>query len=217
VSNHLPNQAAPSVYLITDRRRLKSSHDKDRLQALIEFIELAFASGIDMLQIRELDLSTRDIFKVACSAAESAARWGRKVLVNDRADVAAAAGTGVHLTTRSIDATVIRRCFGRDILIGVSTHSLQEAKAAEAAGADFVVFGPVFDTESKRVYGPPVGIEALRETASRLRVPVLALGGITACNFHQPLEAGAAGIAGISLFSDTADLPGIVRALKRPR
>jgi thiamine-phosphate pyrophosphorylase len=214
VSNHLPNRPAPSVYLITDRRRLKSSDDKDHVQALIDFIDNALAAGIDMVQIREPDLPARDVFNVACRAADSAARWGAKVLVNDRADIAAAAGTGVHLTTRSIDVAVIRRCFSQDILIGASTHSLREARAAEADGADFVVFGPVFETESKRIYGPPVGIESLRETASRLRVPVLALGGVTASNFRLPLEAGAAGIAGISLFTDTADLSSLVRAIK---
>lgn len=167
-----------------------------------------------MIQIRERDLSARDLLLISDSVKETAQKNGARILLNDRADVAACAGAGVHLATRSIPPDVARRAFGQDMLIGASTHNLEEAQGAERSGADFIVFGPVFQTESKKQYGPPVGIEALRMAASRVAIPVLALGGINAENFRDALYAGAAGIAGISLFSKADDLSGLVRELK---
>lgn len=127
-----------------------------------------------------------------------------RLLVNDRADVARAAGAdGVHLTARSLPAAVVRDICGSEFLIGVSTHSLGEAQAARAGGADFVVFGPVFETESKRTFGPPQGLAKLREVTRELDdFPVLAIGGITLDNIPECLKAGASGIAGISMFND---------------
>lgn len=127
-----------------------------------------------------------------------------RLLVNDRADVARAAGAdGVHLTARSLPAAVVRDICGPEFLIGVSTHSLGEAQAARAGGADFVVFGPVFETESKRTFGPPQGLAKLREVTRELDdFPVLAIGGITLDNIPECLKAGASGIAGISMFND---------------
>jgi thiamine-phosphate pyrophosphorylase len=170
-----------------------------------------------MIQIRERDLSARDLLSLAEAAVESARASGAAVLVNDRVDVARCAGAGVHLTTRSLEAEVVRRAFGRDMLVGASTHSLEEAVAAESGGADFVVFGPVFETHSKQIYGPPVGLDALGEVAKRLSIPVLALGGIKALNFRQALDRGAAGIAGISIFAEADDLFQVIRAIKSAR
>jgi thiamine-phosphate pyrophosphorylase len=100
------------------------------------------------------------------------------------------------------------------MLIGVSTHNQREASAAEDGGADFIVFGPLFDTESKRQYGPPVGLKALEAVANRVNLPILGLGGITLENCARVIEAGAAGVAGISLFSESADLTQSVRAIR---
>jgi thiamine-phosphate pyrophosphorylase len=139
-----------------------------------------------------------------------------RLLVNDRADIARAAhADGVHLTTRSIEAHIIRHTFGPDFLIGVSTHTLAEARAARDGGADFVVFGPIFDTESKRAYVPPVGIESLREAAQSLTpFPLLALGGVTIENAPDVFSAGAKGVAAIRLFSNTLNISQIVRSLQ---
>ncbi len=166
-----------------------------------------------MVQIRERDLSARDLLSVADAAAAEPIS-NTIMLVNDRADIAACAGAGVHLTTRSMTTDVVRRAFGPSMPIGVSTHSLGEAQEAEQKGADFVVFGPVFETESKKIYGPPVGTKALGEVAARVSIPVLALGGINLSNFRQTLDCGAAGIAGISLFAGAEDLSSLVRAIK---
>lgn len=172
------------------------------------------AAGVDMVQIRERDLPARDVLFVTESIAASARGAGARVLVNDRADVAASAGAGVHLTTRSLAVEAVRAAFGTDMLVGISTHTFEEVRAAEESGADFVVFGPVFETASKREYGEPVGVEALRDAATRLTIPVLALGGIHLSNFREALDAGAAGVAGISMFTDAKELRGLVAAIK---
>jgi thiamine-phosphate pyrophosphorylase len=118
--------------------------------------------------------------------------------------VARAAGCdGVHLTTRSLDAADVRRAFGGEFLVGASAHTLAEASEARAGGADFAVFGPVFDTPSKRAYGPPVGLEVFGEAARALATfPLIALGGVGEENAREVFAAGAAGVAGIRLFAD---------------
>jgi thiamine-phosphate pyrophosphorylase len=181
---------------------------------LIEFLARALAAGVDMLQLRERDLSAWALLELADAVAPLARSSHTAMLINDRADVAACAGTGVHLTTRSLTPDVVRRAFGQEMLIGASTHNLSEAEAAEAAGANFIVFGPVFETASKKIYGPPVGVHALEAVTSRVRIPVLALGGIDLQNFRTALDAGAAGIAAISMFVEADDLQAVVNEIK---
>ena len=130
------------------------------------------------------------------------------LLVNDRSDIARAAGAdGVHLTTQSLPVDVVRKSCGAEFLIGASTHSLDAARAARAAGADFVVFGPVFETESKRAYGQPQGLDKLSEVTRELgEFPVLAIGGVTLENAGACFEAGASGVAAIRLLNDPENL-----------
>jgi thiamine-phosphate pyrophosphorylase len=182
--------------------------------SLIDFVSRAANAGVDLIQIRERDLSARNLFYITEAAADAARRAGARVLVNDRADIAASCGAGVHLTTRSMTADVVRRAFGDGVLIGASTHNAEEAREAASAGTDFIVFGPVFETESKKEYGPPAGLDALRDVSVRLKIPVLALGGINDHNFKDALDAGASGIAAISLFARADDLAGLVQKIK---
>jgi thiamine-phosphate pyrophosphorylase len=214
-SNQFPHLPRPLVYLITDRRQLRPSPGKDPIAVLADFIAAAFAAGVDLVQIRERDLSAQTLYTLVSDSVRIAREYSRHVLVNDRADVAVAAGAGVHLTTRSISVEVIRRRFGESLLIGASTHSLAEAQAAERGGSDFIVFGPAFETPSKSGYGPPVGPETLRDVAGQVAIPLLALGGITVSNFTAALDAGSTGIAGISIFAGASDLAGAVNVLKR--
>jgi thiamine-phosphate pyrophosphorylase len=101
----------------------------------------------------------------------------------------------------------VRRAFGPEFIIGVSTHTLAEARAAQAGGADFITFGPVFDAPSKRAYGPPAGVDKLAEAARQVApLPVFALGGVTLANARATLAAGASGVAAIRLFSDATTL-----------
>jgi thiamine-phosphate pyrophosphorylase len=209
VNSFLAARSRPLVYPITDRTRLAEPSQLHRLNSYIRHLVDA---GVDLIQIRERDLSARKLLEVA-DVASGVAGGSAAVLINDRADLAAAAGVGVHLTTRSLEAGTVRKLFA-DMLIGVSTHNQREASAAEDGGADFIVFGPLFDTESKRQYGLPVGLKALEAVANRVNLPILGLGGITLENCARVIEAGAAGVAGISLFSESVDLTQSVRAIR---
>jgi thiamine-phosphate pyrophosphorylase len=135
--------------------------------------------------------------------------------INDRADIASAAGAhGVHLTSRSIHPEIVRRVFGPEFLIGVSTHSAEEIAAARAGGADLCVFGPVFKTESKAQYGELVGIAKFREVIAGFgSFPILALGGVTVENARDCFSAGAAGVAAIRMLNDPDNLASVIELL----
>jgi thiamine-phosphate pyrophosphorylase len=171
-------------YYVTDRRQAD----------VLACAARAIRNGIDMIQIREKDLPARELFDLVCRLRDLAAGTNTRILVNDRLDIALAAGVdGVHLPSNGLLPGRVRPLVK---LLGVSTHDVQEAIAAENARADFIVFGPVFDSPGKKA----VGIEAMRQVISAVRIPVLAIGGITAANTGEVLNAGAAGIAGIRLF-----------------
>ena len=183
---------------------------------LLALITAAVRARINLVQLREKNLTARSLYELTTRAAAITRGSATRLLVNDRADIARAAhADGVHLTTRSLEAHTIRRAFGADFLIGVSTHSVAEARAALEGGADFATFGPVFETASKRAYGPAVGLDLLQEAARALSpFPLLALGGITLDNAAAALRAGASGIAAIRLFNDPHTLAATVRAIR---
>jgi len=181
---------------------------------ILRLVRAAVDAEVPLFQIREKSLSARALYELVVGAVSITRASKTRLLVNDRVDVARAAGAdGVHLTAHSLPADVVRSACGPDFLIGVSTHSREEAQAARAGGADFVVFGPVFETESKRLFGPPQGLDQLREVTSEMgEFPVFAIGGITLEKIPACLSAGARGIAGITLFGK--DVNRIVRNIR---
>jgi len=178
-------------YYITDRRQLGG------IEALMSTIESALSAGVEMIQIREKDLPTRELMALVSRVLSLADLAGTKIFINDRVDVAVAcAAHGVHLPGNSIAPRRILSIVPPPFQLGVSCHSVEEVRRAEEEAATFAVFGPVFATGSKQ----PLGLDALREAVAAVHIPVLALGGISGGRIRECLDRGAAGIAGISLF-----------------
>jgi thiamine-phosphate pyrophosphorylase len=196
---------------VTDRKAFGLMAGADASRVLIERIGQAMRAGVDWIQLREKDLEGRTLFTLASQAmalsAETARAAGQKtrILINDRLDVAwASHAGGVHLGEDSLPAGEVthwrKQAGGSDFLVGVSCHSLEAAMQAAAAGADYIVFGPVFATPSKQAFGAPQGLHELERICRAVSVPVLAIGGITIENARDCFETGAAGIAAIRLF-----------------
>lgn len=211
------NLQQPILYLITSgETTTRTEPHSPEFKRILSLIRAAARAGIDLIQLREKSLPARVLYALATEAAAITEQTSTRLLINDRADVARAARCdGVHLTTRSLRAVTVREAFGSDFLIGVSAHSVEEARAAQDEGADFAVFGPVYDTPSKRAYGPPLGLHKLEDAARTLSpFPLIAIGGITHENAPQVLSAGASGIAAIRLFNDADNLETVVRKIK---
>jgi len=203
----------PQIYLITDGTTTARNFTEKKLQ-ILRLIKTAVETGITLIQIREKRLAARLVFEIVSEAANFTRRSDTKILVNDRADIALAANAdGVHLTRTSLSAATIRRAFPRDFIVGVSTHTIEEAEIAKRHGADFVTFSPIFSSPGK---GDSQGVEKLKEVCERLKpFPVVALGGIDETNFAEVLEAGASGLAAIRFLNKEKNLKRIAADLCR--
>lgn len=213
----LPKPVQPILCYVTDRRSLPLSTSADAHHLLLDTIGNAAAAGVDWIQLREKDYSGKEW---AALVRESMRRVkkngsGTQILVNDRLDVALACGSdGVHLSENGVpvaeacrlrDGFLATRNHPGNFLVGLSCHSLGAALGAARAGADYIYFSPIFATPSKANYGPPQGVERLARVCAAVEIPVIAIGGITAKNAGECLQAGASGVAAIRLFQEPAE------------
>ena len=199
----------PFIYLISKGEATVENFGEQRTK-ILKLIENAVEAEIALIQIREKKLSARLVFELAAEAVKLARGTGTNILVNDRADIAFAAGAGgVHLTCRSLSADVIRRSFHDDFIIGVSAHTIEQAELAKKLGADFATLSPIFDSPGKH---NALGLDKLREVCEKLKpFPVIALGGIDATNYRSVSAAGASGFAAIRFLNDVENFQEIFR------
>jgi thiamine-phosphate pyrophosphorylase len=180
------------LYLVTDRNQTGG-------RDLLWVLEQALDGGVKAIQLREKDLSGRDLFSLAERSHKLCQAYDAALFINDRVDVAMAVdAAGVQLSQTSLPVITTRAVMGPQKIIGVSTHSLREAKEAEQNGADFVLFGPVYFTASKAAYGAPQGLPALKTIVDNISLPVYAIGGIKPENIESTKKLGVRGVALIS-------------------
>jgi thiamine-phosphate pyrophosphorylase len=212
----------PVVCYVTDRKAFAGT---DPIERVLDRVRAAVTAGVDWIQIREKDLTGRELLEFARKVVEAASDPGPsakvRVVMNERLDVALASrARGLHLGGGAAPATEVVRWCRRgnapaDFLVGVSCHSIGEARAAESAGASYLFFGPIFDTPSKQSWGPPQGIRLLAEVCRTTRIPVVAIGGVDERNAPECIGARAAGIAAIRLFQERRDANSLNDAVAR--
>lgn len=203
----LAKQLDFNLYLITDRNQTGSLR-------LLDVVEEALKGGVRCVQLREKDLSSRELYELAYDMRKLTGRYDARLIINDRVDVAMAVDAdGVHLGLNSIPIHRVRRLMGDNKLIGLSCHNQVNAVMAQEKGADFITFGPVYYTPSKAQYGKPVGVEKLEIVSHLLEIPVFALGGIKRDNIHEVMAAGADGIALVSRIIASDDPKGEAAAM----
>jgi thiamine-phosphate pyrophosphorylase len=194
----------PLIYLITKGETTAENFHIKKPQ-ILKLVKTAVQAKISLIQIREKQIGARLIYELASKAAKLTRNTKTKLLVNERADIALAANAdGVHLTSRSLSADIIRKNFPKNFIIGVSAHTTENGENARMQGADFATFSPIFQSPGK---GKAQGIKKLREVCKSLKpFPVLALGGIDETNYAEVLQAGAGGFAAVRFLNDEENL-----------
>lgn len=188
------------IYLVTDRTKTGGRGLKEVIAEVIE-------GGIRGIQLREKDLPTRELLRLAGELREITGKAGARLLINGRIDICLAVeADGVHLGKDSLPANIARDLLGKEMIIGVSTHSLSEAKEAQGQGADFISLGPIYYTESKAQYGRPLGTDIIKSVKEGIEIPIFAIGGIRISNIGPLVEAGAYGISMISAIMSVRDI-----------
>lgn len=189
------------LYLITDRKLFPDQ------ASMLTAIEEALKGGVGAVQLREKDMPTREVLDLAYKVKGLTVKHGAKLFVNDRLDIAMSVGAdGVHLGRSSMPVNAERKVVDDRMMIGVSTHSIEEASAAGNEGADFITFGPLYPTPSKLKYGEPVGVGLLKRLRESVSIPVFGIGGIKKDSIEEVMDAGAYGIALISGILAAADV-----------
>jgi len=172
-------------------------------------------AGVPAIQLRERDLPTGELLSLAQEIHALTAPRTVPLIVNDRVDLMLALNLdGVHLRSDSLPPLPVRQLIGPRRLIGISTHSVEDVRRANQGGADYVVFGPIFETSSKRSFGPPLGLNLLADVCRRSSIPVLAIGGITCERVRDVRRAGAHGVAVIGALLTRDDIGEAVREFR---
>ena len=198
-------KSLPPLYLVTNRHQTNN-------RSLLTVLHEALQAGVRLIQLREKDLDIRRLLPLATEVLNMARSFNASLLINDRIDLAKAIGAdGVHLRANSLPISVTRRMLGPKALIGASAHTQQEVMAAESQGADFIVFGPIYDTASKRDFGPPLGARGLEEVQGRCKKPLYAIGGLTPARVAEVRGAGAYGVAVISSILESPSVSTTIR------
>jgi thiamine-phosphate pyrophosphorylase len=196
------------LYLVTNRHGCASG-------SLDRTVAQACRAGLRAVQLREKDLSGRELYEQAQSLRQITRETGAWLFINDRADIAMACeADGIHCPENGLPPDTAKR-LSPGALVGASVHSTEAALQAQLCGADFVLFGPVFDTPSKREFGPAQGLDALAAVVNQVSVPVLAIGGITPDNAFFCLRNGAAGVSVMSAILSAPDPAAVVQDFKQ--
>ncbi len=189
-----------NLYLVCNRKQIAP-------KPLPDFIEEAARGGVSAVQFREKDLPLSQQLDLARAVQRITKRYGMKLFVNDRVDICMAIdAAGVHLPASGLPVSVARNLLGERKWIGVSCHTLDEVRQAEAEGADFALLGPVYDTPSKRSFGPPLGVDRFQSIRRATRIPLFAVGGVCKTRVSEVMAAGAHGVA---LISEVASAPDV--------
>jgi thiamine-phosphate pyrophosphorylase len=195
------------LLVVTDRHQTNG-------RPLVPLLQRVLAVGISMVQLRERDLSAKELVAFVREVQAVTASPRSQLLINDRIDVALALeGIGVHLRSNSLPVPVARQLLGAGRLLGVSVHGVEEARQAESQGADYIVLGPIYETPSKQMFGPPLGIHTLEKACSLVRIPIFGIGGVTAARAREMRRAGAFGAAVITAILGADDIESATREL----
>jgi thiamine-phosphate pyrophosphorylase len=200
-------QLESRLLLVTDRHQTNG-------RPLVPLLQRVIAVAAPAIQLRERDLSVRDLVTLVREVQAVTASGSSQLLVNDRIDVALTLeGVGVHLRSDSLPVSAARRLLGSRRLLGISVHAVEEAVQAESQGADYIVLGPIYETPSKQIFGPPLGIRTLERACGLVRIPLIGIGGVTASRAREMRSAGAFGVAVITALLGAADIELAAREL----
>ena len=195
------------LLVVTDQRQTNG-------RPLVPLLQRVLTAGVPAIQLRERDLSARELVALAREVQAETASRRFPLLINDRIDVALALeGVGVHLRSNSLPVSVARQLLGAQRLLGISVHAVEEVLSAQSEGADYIVLGPIYETPSKQMFGPPLGIHTLEKACRLVRIPIVGIGGVTAARACEMRRAGAFGVAVITAVLGAADVESATREL----
>ena len=200
-------QLESRLFLVTDRHQTNG-------RPLVPLLQRVLTAGVPAIQLRERDLSAKELVTLAREVQAVMASRRSQLLINDRIDVALTLeGVGVHLRSNSLPVSVARQLLGAQRLLGISVHAVEEAVQVESQGVDYIVLGPIYETPTKQMFGPPLGIQTLEKACRLVRIPIIGIGGVTAARVREMRCAGAFGVAVITAVLGAVNVESAAREL----